>query len=144
MPCGASSPRPEARARDRRRRAAARTRQRLHRLFATALGLATFVVRIWAPTGEWYEPWHQEFAHYPQYVAMFVIGILAYRLDWLNRFPDAQARLWRWLIPVIVVALIGVAGAAGVFGGTLNPEAAGSFNWLALVYAMWEDGPALP
>ena len=107
-------------------------------VFATALGLATFVVRIWAPTGEWYEPWHQEYAHYPQYVAMFVVGILAYRSDWLSRFPDAQARLWRWLIPAIVVALAGVAGAAGAFGGALNPEAAGGLNWLSLAYAMWE------
>ena len=69
---------------------------------------------------------------------MFVIGLVAYRRDWLATFPDRQARLWRWLIPVIVVALGGVAAAAGAFSGTLDTRAAGGLNWLSLAYAMWE------
>ena len=44
-------------------------------LFAMGLGILTFAVRIWAPMGDTcYEPWHQELAHYPQYVCLFVVG----------------------------------------------------------------------
>lgn len=107
-------------------------------LFALVLGLVTFVVRLWAPAGEWYEPWHQEWAHYPQYISMFVVGALAFRSDWLTRFPDRQARLWRWLIPLIVVTLVAIAIAAGALGGQLDPRAAGGLNWLSLAYSMWE------
>ncbi|MGE5532340.1 MAG: acyltransferase family protein [Bacteroidota bacterium] len=107
-------------------------------LFALALGLVTFVVRLWAPTGKWYEPWHQEFAHYPQYIAMFVVGTLAFRSDWLTRFPDRQARLWRWLTPLIVVSLIGIALAAGAATGQLDERAAGGPYWLSLAYSLWE------
>ncbi len=107
-------------------------------LFALGMGLTTFIVRIWAPFGYQLEPWHQELAHYPQYIAMFVVGILAWRNDWLAAFPDAQARLWRWLSPLVLVALAGVAGAAGAFGGALDERAAGGLNWLSLAYSMWE------
>lgn len=107
-------------------------------LFALGLGAATWVMRIWAPSGTVYEPWHQEFGHYPQYVSLFVIGLVAYRGNWLATFPDAQARLWRWLIPAIVVALGGVAAAAGAFSGSLDERAAGGLTSLSLAYAMWE------
>ena len=107
-------------------------------LFTLGLGLITFIVRIWAPVGFQFEPWHQELAHYPQYIAMFVVGILAYRNDWLAAFPDAQARLWRWLTPVVVVSLVGVAGAAGAFSGALDERAAGGLNGLSLAYSLWE------
>ena len=107
-------------------------------LFMLGLGLVTFIVRIWAPVGFQLEPWHQELAHYPQYVAMFVVGILAYRNDWLAAFPDAQARPWRWMILLVIVSLVGVAGAAGAFSGALDERAAGGLNWLSLAYSMWE------
>jgi fucose 4-O-acetylase-like acetyltransferase len=107
-------------------------------LFALALGLVTFVVRLWAPTGKWYEPWHQEFAHYPQYILMFALGALAFRSDWLTRFPDRQARLWRWLIPLILVSLIGIALAAGAATGKLDERAAGGPYLLSLAYSLWE------
>jgi len=107
-------------------------------LFMLGLGLLTFIVRIWAPVGFQLEPWHQELAHYPQYIAMFVVGILAYRNDWLASFPDAQARPWRWMVLLVIVSLVGVAGAAGAFSGALDDRAAGGLNWLSLAYSMWE------
>jgi fucose 4-O-acetylase-like acetyltransferase len=107
-------------------------------LFTLVLGFATWIVRIWAPAGRIFEPWHQEPAHYPQYVAMFVLGLFAYRRDGLTAFPEAQARLWRRLIPVLVIAFGGVAAAAGAFGGKLDERAGGGFHWQSLIYAMWE------
>jgi hypothetical protein len=54
-------------------------------LFAFALGWVTFVVRIWAPVGWQWEPPHLELAHFPQHIAMFTVGLAAYRGDWLAR-----------------------------------------------------------
>ncbi len=107
-------------------------------LFALGLGLLTFVVRIWAPFGKLYEPWHQELAHYPQYVCMFVAGMLAYRRGWLATFADAQARLWAWLLPVLAVALVGIVAAAGAFSGAFDERVTGGFNPLSLAYSVWE------
>jgi glucan biosynthesis protein C len=63
-------------------------------LFALLLGVATFVVRIRAPMGWWWEPLHQEPAHFPQYIAFFIVGLVACRHSWFSRLSTAQARPW--------------------------------------------------
>ena len=65
-------------------------------LFAVALGLVTFVVRVWVPVGYWFEPQHLQLAHFPQYIALFIIGIVASRGGWFDRLTRAQVRFWRW------------------------------------------------
>jgi membrane-bound acyltransferase YfiQ involved in biofilm formation len=69
---------------------------------------------------------------------MFVLGLFAFRRNGLATFPDSQARLWRRLIPVLVIAFGGVAAAAGAFGGTLDERAGGGLHWQSLIYSMWE------
>jgi peptidoglycan/LPS O-acetylase OafA/YrhL len=120
------------------RRPAAVPRNRSMAVFAIALGLVTFVVRIWAPMGWWWEPPHLEPAHFPQYTAMFVVGLVAYRGDWLARLTVAQARPWRWvalafipLFPLLIVAALTPSGE-------ISSAMAGGLTWLSLAYSMWE------
>jgi glucan biosynthesis protein C len=107
-------------------------------LFALVLGFATFLVRIWAPVNTYFEPEHLEFAHFPQYVAMFAVGTVAYRRNWLALFSNAQARLWRWVALVCVLLLPVLAAAAGALTGELDERGAGGLNWLSLAYSIWE------
>jgi glucan biosynthesis protein C len=107
-------------------------------LFALVVGLATFVVRIWAPVNDYLEPWHLEPAHLPQYGAMFVVGIVAYRRNWLVRFPAAQARTWRWITLMLVLLLPALVVAAGALTGELDERGSGGLNWLSLAYSVWE------
>jgi glucans biosynthesis protein C len=107
-------------------------------LFALGMGLAMFVVRIGASVGNRFEPWHQELAHYPQYILMFAAGIRAYRRGWLDAFSEAQARLWRRLSPLIVVSLAGVLVAAGALRGAFDKRIDGGFNGISLAFSMWE------
>jgi glucan biosynthesis protein C len=107
-------------------------------LFALLLGLATFVVRIWAPMGWWWEPLHQEPAHFPQYVGFFVVGLVAYRHMWFNRISAAQARPWRWVALALVPLFPALAVAAGALGGEMDPAITGGLTWLSLAYCLWE------
>ena len=107
-------------------------------LFALVLGLVTFIVRIWSPVNKLYEPWHQELAHYPQYIAMFVIGAVAYRRDWLVKFSDAQVKTWGWIALVCILLLPAIVIAAGVLTGELDDRGAGGWNWISFSYSMWE------
>jgi glucans biosynthesis protein C len=107
-------------------------------LFALLLGFATFVVRIWAPVNKYFEPEHLEFAHFPQYIAMFAVGAVAYRRNWLTAFSDAQARLWRWVALIFVLLLPVLVVAAGALSGQLDERGAGGLNWLSLAYSIWE------
>jgi glucan biosynthesis protein C len=107
-------------------------------LFALAVGVVTFVVRIWAHVNDYLEPWHLEPAHLTQYIAMFAVGIVAYRRDWLVRFSDAQARTWRWIVLVFVLLLPLLVVAAGALTGELDERGSGGLNWLSLGYSVWE------
>lgn len=107
-------------------------------LFALAIGLATFVVRFWAKLFVYFEPWHLELAHFPQYIALFVAGLWAFRRGWLVAFSDQQARTWRWVVLVCVLALPALPVAAGVASGTLDERVEGGLNWLSFGYSLWE------
>ena len=66
-------------------------------IFIIALALVSFVVRIWYPIDRWAALFWlipAEIAHLPQYVALFAVGILAYRGDWLRKFPTRSGMIW--------------------------------------------------
>jgi glucans biosynthesis protein C len=102
------------------------------------LGFTTFLIRIWLPVGIFYEPLHQEFAHYPQYIAMFAIGTLAFRGDWLEKFPGSQSQLWGWVAMLCVFTLPVIVLAAGALTGELDERGAGGWNWISFSYSIWE------
>ena len=84
--------------------------------YTLALAAAAFVVRIAFPIDRWVylAPFvRAELAHVPQYLSMFVLGILAYRGDWLNRLPARTGRVW---------LAIGLAAAALPYAATILGE----------------------
>ena len=107
-------------------------------LFALAIGLGAFVVRIWAPVFMYYPPWNLEFARFPQYIALFAAGAWAYRRHLLTTFTDRQARLWRWVALGCVLVFPAILAWAGVFSGTIDPRVGGGVNWMSLAYSLWE------
>lgn len=107
-------------------------------LFALAIGLVTFVVRFWFTAFDFIEPFHFEFARFPQYIALFAAGTWAYRGDWLADFSDRRARIWRWVALFCVLTLPALLAASGVLSGEIDEGIAGGANWLSLAYSVWE------
>ncbi|MDP9371195.1 MAG: acyltransferase [Chloroflexota bacterium] len=108
-------------------------------LFTVALALVTFVVRIEYPIDSWAQflviiP--VEWAHAPQYLALFVVGIAAARRDWLRRLPAATGMAWLWIGGVAALARYGYA----LVGGRQLPAliAPGGLDWRSLVWSGWE------
>jgi glucan biosynthesis protein C len=65
--------------------------------YALALALVTFIVRIAFPIDRWVYPVpfiRIEPAHLPQYLSMFILGIVAYRRDWLRQMPTKTGMTW--------------------------------------------------
>ncbi|MEV8546534.1 acyltransferase [Streptomyces sp. NPDC051572] len=93
-----------------------------------AIAAATFVVRLRYPLDIWVpflDFLQVEPARLPQDAAFFVLGVLAHRHDWLERF-DARTG-WVWLTGGLVgtAVLFGVGADAACFGrGGLNAPAA--------------------
>ena len=107
-------------------------------LFSSCLGLATFLIRIWAPFGWWWEPLHLEPGHLPQYLSFFSVGVVAYGSNWFEEFPAAQAKKWRWIALILLPVLPALAVAAGALEGRFDERIAGGFTWLSLAYSFWE------
>lgn len=108
-------------------------------LFALALGAVTFIVRIWLPIGWSFEPLNFQFPFFPQYICMFIVGIVAYRRNWLVRIPDAMGRFW---LCVGIIFIIVLFPAIFVLGGAFRGELTsfmGGLHWQCLAYALWEQ-----
>jgi glucan biosynthesis protein C len=108
-------------------------------VFALGLGLVTWVVRIWYPIDRWVTILLMpiEIAHLPQYIILFVIGIVAYRRNWFVGISDAVGKLWLGIAIVCIVLLPIIFVAGGVMEGKVDLFK-GGVHWQAVVTAFWE------
>jgi len=110
-------------------------RGRLLAVFALLLGAASFLVRQGMPVGATF--FSLQLAYFPSYVAMFVLGLLAWRQRWLDAIPDAASRWARWAVvgSIVLLPIILLTGASASSGVTAFY---GGLHWQALAYALWE------
>jgi surface polysaccharide O-acyltransferase-like enzyme len=107
-------------------------------LFALLLGMAGFLVRVVFPMdGYTFRPLNLQLGFFAQYIALFVVGLTAYRRNWLLGLPDETGRLWLG----IVVLLILLWAPMMVVNGAINDDNSfkGGWNWQSLLYALWES-----
>jgi glucans biosynthesis protein C len=111
--------------------------------FILALGLGSFVVRIWWPQYYQPSPFNLPMGYLLQYVCFYVLGIVAYRRNWLFKLTPRKGRNWSLIallatLPFAGVALPYVLGG-GTAGGQAGTEIAGGVHWLSLAYTLWES-----
>ena len=108
-------------------------------ILAIALGAVSFIVRIWLPIGWTFGPLNLQFPFFPQYICLFIVGIVAYRRNWLARIPDSTGRLWLYIAILFVVVLLpALIVAGGALSGDLTPFT-GGLHWQCFAYAIWEQ-----
>jgi glucans biosynthesis protein C len=113
--------------------------------FIFGLGLVTFVVRLWWPAGFTPRLFNVPVGYLPQYISLYVLGILASRRNWFFTLTSRMARNWPLIAGLSTLIFAGPAafsimqeaGAAG--NQEVGYALAGGFNWLALCYALWES-----
>lgn len=106
-------------------------------LFAVLLGLAGFLVRLWRPI-EWsFVPLNLQLPFFAQYIALFILGLVAYRRNWLAGLSEAAGRLWLG-IGLLMIFLFWPLALAGDMATSLEPFL-GGWHWQALAYALWES-----
>jgi glucan biosynthesis protein C len=103
-------------------------------LFALAVGTGTFLVRLAFPVDSRFEPLNLQLANFTQYIALFAVGLVAYRQNWLLSLPDKVGRRWLW----VGIALIFLFVPLGLIAaGNVEPFK-GGWHWQAMAYAQWE------
>jgi fucose 4-O-acetylase-like acetyltransferase len=107
-------------------------------LFIALITLSTFAVRFPWPNGTSF--YNLQFCYFSQYVFFFAAGTLAFRGDWLNRFPTSIGRYWRRvaLIGGLAIAWPALLVLGGAFKGHLDVYA-GGMHWQSLGMAFWES-----
>jgi peptidoglycan/LPS O-acetylase OafA/YrhL len=106
--------------------------------FVIALALVTWLVRGWYAIDEWVPLFFvlaAEPAHLPQYVSLFVIGVVAYRGDWLRRFSARTGMVW---LSVGLAASTGFYTVLSLDLAWAEGWSAGGFTWRSLLFSTWE------
>lgn len=107
--------------------------------FAVALGMATFIWRIWLPEGSYFGLLGLPMASMPQYIALFTVGIVAYRRNWLATLSDSRAKLWFWVAVFLVFVVFPLMlFFTGALEGNTQPLL-GGLHWQSLARSLWEQ-----
>jgi peptidoglycan/LPS O-acetylase OafA/YrhL len=110
-------------------------------LLAVGLGAASFLVRIWLPVGYVLYPFGFQLPFFPQYIAFFIVGMVALRGNWFSNLPAKTGMLWLRLAAVLLAVFLGMltfaalTGTAGLYFGGLT--------WQAAFFAFWEQAFAV-
>ncbi len=80
---------------------------------------------------------------FPQYISLFILGLIAYRRNWFVELSPTMGRDWlrNALIALLVLILLAIPF---IIGGTGAAETqfdylVGGLHWQAFVYALWES-----
>jgi glucan biosynthesis protein C len=107
-------------------------------LFALLLGIAGFVVRLAFPMdGYTFGPLNLQFGFFAQYIALFVLGLIAYRRNWLVGLPDKTGRFWLRIALLLILLWAPMMLTNGAVDGDISFK--GGANWQAGLYALWES-----
>jgi len=107
-------------------------------VFVIILVLSTWVIRFRYTINQWVPFLYlvpAEMAHLPQYISMFILGILAYRFKALDRLPTAVGMVWLG---------IGVSAGAWYYADILSGESfmmslpISGKNLGSLAWSVWE------
>lgn len=101
--------------------------------FWVVLTAATFVVRLWWPVDRWTLAlgfFRTEVAHLPQYVLMFVLGVVAGRRRWLESLSDRL--VLAWAVPALLLSVFCVLHCTTVFAHVPGLFATKGGSWAAV------------
>jgi surface polysaccharide O-acyltransferase-like enzyme len=101
--------------------------------FIFALGLVTFVVRLWWALGFQPGPFNVPLGYLPQYISLYVMGILAYRRNWFFKLTPRMGRDWSLIALLATLIFMFEFVIAGMHTGS-----SGGFNLLAFSGALLE------
>ena len=110
-------------------------------LFAIALGAVSFLVRVWLPIGYVLNPFGFQLPFFPQYIAFFIVGVIAFRGNWLLTVPAKTGMFWLRIAAVLLIVFLTVLAFAAATGNVY--KFFGGFNLETAFYAFWEQAFAV-
>jgi glucan biosynthesis protein C len=102
-------------------------------LFVLALALASYLLRIVVPLGLTIPIFgFPTLSYLPQYLSFFIIGIIAFRGDWLRTIPNSMGKVGFGMALGALLLLFPLALSGGA-------DFVGEGHWQSAVYALWDS-----
>jgi len=108
-------------------------------LVGILIGLASFVTRIWFPTGWTLQPLGFQLGYFPQYIVFFIAGLIASNNKWLDQLSLKQGKIMARMAFVMVVIVLPAIFAAYLAVKFPIKNFNGGWNWVSLAYSLWEQ-----
>lgn len=108
-------------------------------LFAAALGVLSFLVRIIFPIGWILKPVGFQLGHFPQYIVMFITGLIASQNKWLESLNYRQGKRMAGLAACIVTIVFPLFYVLLTWLKFPSKYFSGGFHWPSLLYTLWEQ-----
>jgi len=108
-------------------------------LWALALGLISFSVRIAFPVGWVWEPFGFQLAHFPQYITLFAVGVVAQQNRWFDQLTPAQGRFFGRLSLILVLVVFPVLLGIAVTLKLTPDSMSDGWSGQSLLYSIWEQ-----
>lgn len=103
---------------------------------ALVMGLCTFLVRIVQPIGT--NVLNMQLCFFSQYILLFVVGIRAWRRNWLWRIPYPFGMRWfKLALTVGILAWLGIVFS--VVKTHAETKVSGGFTWQSAALSFWES-----
>lgn len=106
-------------------------------LFALLLGAANFVVRLVFPIGYFSPLFSFQYCFFAQYIALFIVGLITFRSNWLMTIPKQTGKLWS-KIALVLLSVFAVLFIPTLLTGGIA-SISGGLRWQAAAYAFWEQ-----
>lgn len=106
---------------------------------AILLGLITFIARFEFPLFTGSHGTNFNLGHFPQYIFLFVLGIIAARYKSDHLVTLKQAKNWMWFsLAMIFIGFPLLFFVGGAQGGDISSYFGGT-SWQSLGFSMWEQ-----
>jgi hypothetical protein len=110
-------------------------------VFILALAGVSYLVRMVVPIGKEVLDF-PTLSYLPQYLSLFVLGIVAYRHNWFRTLPSSMGLVGFVTALVAGVLLFPLAFSGHLFSLELTPALAnftGNGHWQSTIYALWDS-----
>ncbi|MFD0765550.1 acyltransferase family protein [Mucilaginibacter lutimaris] len=108
-------------------------------IFAVFIGILSFAVRTVFPVGWTLKPLGFQLGHFPQYIAMFILGLVASRSKWLTHVELRPGKIMRNISICIVVIGFVLMFLMRKKMGFPTDWFSGGVHWPSAFYAIWEQ-----
>jgi peptidoglycan/LPS O-acetylase OafA/YrhL len=109
-------------------------------IFILALALASYLVRIVIPMGKEILDF-PTLSYLPQYLGFFIVGIVAYRRNWMRTLPGSMGVAGFVAAIAASLILFPLAVSGTMFSLQFSEPASwvGNGTWQSAVYALWDS-----